>query len=65
MLVRHLNGRRPCFALCVVSRGRQPAHVGAGSPLGGGEVELRLEIQPELGGDAEPVPEARRAVSPG
>ena len=63
MRVRRLSYRRPCFALCVVSRGRQLAHVGAGSPLGGGEVELRLEIQPELGCDAEPVPEPQGGIA--
>ena len=36
---------------------RQFLHRRADQPVGGGEVELRLEVQPELGIDAEPVAE--------
>ena len=57
MLVWHPRYRRPCLALGTLSGGRQLTDDGAGSPLGAGEVELRLEVHPELGIDAEPMAE--------
>ncbi len=42
MRFRRPRYRRPRFALSVVRGGGQLTHGGAGSPLGAGEVELRL-----------------------
>ena len=50
-------------ALCASRRDRQPAYRCAGVLLSGGEIELRLEVHPELRVDAEPVPETESRVA--
>lgn len=50
--------------LRVLRRDRQGAHRCSGVPLGDGEVELRLEVQPELGVHAGTSAPAARAVLP-
>ena len=50
-------------ALRASRRDRQPAYRGAGVLLGGGEIELRLEVHPELRVDAGPVLEAESRVA--